>query len=348
MGRVLRTQQFILGPEVERLEKRMAERLGVAHAFGVTSGTDALLIALMAAGIGPGDEVITSTYSFFATGGTVARVGATPVFVDIAADFQLDVRQAAQKVGPKTKAIIPVHLFGLTADMDAVMGLARERNLVVIEDGAQAIDVLLPGGKVAGSVGDYGCYSFFPSKNLGAFGDAGLVVTNDPARAATLKAMRVHGAAVKYFHDMIGGNFRIDAMQAAILNVKERHLDGWTAQRRKNAAHYHAVLSTMACVQRGDVVLPTNDPRHSYNQFVIRAQRRDELKKHLASLDVQTEVYYPVPFHLQKCFAHLGYEKGALPRAEAAANEALAIPVAPGLATEQLDFVASSLDAFYR
>lgn len=352
VARVVKSNHFILGPEVEKLEKSMAERLGVAHAFGVSSGTDALVIALMAEGMGAGDEVVTSTYSFFATGGAIARVGAKAVFVDVESSgcgFQLDPAQVAQAITPKTRAIIPVHLFGLTADMDAIANIAavRERRIVIIEDAAQAIDVRLPNGKWAGTVGDYGCYSFFPSKNLGAMGDAGLVVTNDAARAAKLKAFRAHGAAVKYFHDFVGGNFRIDAMQAAILNVKAKHLDAWTAQRRANAARYHEAFATRASVKRGDVVLPPNDPRHSYNQFVIHAQKRDALKAHLQSKEVQTEVYYPVPFHMQKCFASLGYKLGDLPRAEKAANEALAIPVSPGLTNEQLDFVVETVDAFY-
>lgn len=348
--RVVKSQHFILGPEVEKLEKTMAERLGVAHAFGVSSGTDALVIALMAEGIGAGDEVITSTYSFFATGGAIARVGATPVFVDVEENsFQLDITQVARKISTKTRAVIPVHLFGLTADMKALQAIAavRERRICIIEDGAQAVDVRLPEGKWAGTVGDYGCYSFFPSKNLGAMGDAGLVVTNDAQRAAKLKAMRAHGAAVKYFHDFIGGNFRIDAMQAAVINVKAKHLDAWTAQRRANAAHYHQAFGSRASVKNGSVALPPNDPRHSYNQFVIRAQKRDALKAHLQSKEVQTEVYYPVPFHMQKCFANLGYKQGDLPRAEKAANEALAIPVSPGLTREQLDYVVDTIEAFY-
>jgi dTDP-4-amino-4,6-dideoxygalactose transaminase len=350
ISRVVKSQHFILGPEVEKLEKTMAERLGVAHAFGVSSGTDALVIALMAEGVGAGDEVITSTYSFFATGGAIARVGAKAVFVDVEENgFQIDVGQVQKAITPKTRAIIPVHLFGLTADMAALLALpaVREQRICIIEDAAQAIDVKLPNGKWAGTVGDYGCYSFFPSKNLGAMGDAGLVVTNDPARAKQLKAFRAHGAAVKYFHDFVGGNFRIDAMQAAVLNVKAKHLDAWTAQRRENAAHYHQAFASRASVKRGDVVLPPNDPRHSYNQFVIHAQKRDALKAHLQGKEIQTEVYYPVPFHMQKCFASLGYKQGDLPRAEKAAHEALAIPVSPGLTREQLDFVVDTVDAFY-
>lgn len=350
MTRVLRSQHFILGPEVEQLEKSMAERLGVAYAVGVSSGTDALVISLMAAGIGAGDEVVTSTYSFFATGGAIARVGARPVFVDIEpATLNLDVRRLDKAITSKTKAIIPVHLFGLTADMEAVSAVARERRLLVIEDAAQAIDVRLPGaqGKWAGTVGDYGCYSFFPSKNLGALGDGGLVVTNDATTATRLKAMRAHGAAVKYHHDMIGGNFRIDALQAAVLNVKLRHLDEWTAQRRVNARRYREKLAGRPFIVRGDVVLSPDDPRHSYNQFIVRAKRRDELRAHLGKNDVGSEVYYPVPFHLQRCFADLGYERGDFPVAEAAAADSLAIPVAPGTTPEQIDFVVDTLAAFY-
>lgn len=358
MGRVLRSQHFILGPEVATLEHTMAARLGVAHAFGVSSGTDALVIALMAEGIGRGDEVITSTYSFFATGGAIVRVGAKPVFVDIeptssALAFQIDAQQVAKAITPRTKAIIPVHLFGLTADMEAIGTIAREHRLAVIEDAAQCIDVRLPAragqpGRWAGSVGDYGCYSFFPSKNLGALGDAGLVVTQDAARGAKLKALRAHGAVVKYHHDYVGGNFRLDAMQAAVLNVKAKHLDAWTSQRRAHATHYHAAFAERGCVKRGDVVLPPNDPRHSYNQFVICAKKRDALKAHLDKQEIQTEIYYPVPFHLQKCFAELGYHQGDLPVAEQAARESLAIPVAPGTTAAQLDFVVESIDSYYR
>ncbi len=357
MARVLKSQQFILGPEVERLERSMAERLGVAHAFGVSSGTDALLLALMAAGVGPGDEVVTSTYSFFATGGAVARVGARPVFVDVEpATLNLDIRLLEKAVTPKTKAIIPVHLFGLTADMEAVNRIARARSLVVIEDAAQAIDVRLPqpegalgaaAAPWAGTVGDFGCYSFFPSKNLGAFGDAGLVVTKDKDKAARLKAMRGHGAVVKYHHDMIGGNFRIDALQAAVLNVKLPHLDAWTGQRRANAKRYRERLTGRPFVARGDVVLPPDDARHSYNQFIVRVKRRDELKAHLTAQGIGNEVYYPVPFHLQKCFAALGYRRGDFPVAEAAAADSLAIPVAPGTMPEQIDFVVDTLATFY-
>ena len=348
MTRVLKSQHFILGPEVERFEASMAARLGVTHAYGLSSGTDALVIALMAADIGPGDEVITSTYSFFATGGAVARVGARPVFVDIEpASFQIDPRLVEAVITPRTKAIIPVHLFGLTADMESIAAIARAHKLVVIEDAAQAIDVTLPGGRVAGTVGDMGCYSFFPSKNLGALGDAGLVVTSDSALGAKLKALRAHGAAVKYHHDLVGGNFRIDALQAAVLSVKLKHLDAWTAQRRANAKRYRERAVNLPCVTRGDVVLPTNDPRHSYNQFVVRVQKRDALRAHLSSREIQTEVYYPVPFHLQKCFAQLGYKRGDLLLAELAAQESLAIPVSPGLTEAQIDYVVDSLAAFY-
>jgi dTDP-4-amino-4,6-dideoxygalactose transaminase len=335
---VIESQYFINGPQVKECEAAIAEYCRCKHAVGVSSGTDALLIVLMAEGIGPGDEVITTPYTFFATAGCIARLGAKPVFVDIDPEtYNINPALIEAKVTPRTKAIIPVHLFGQMADMDPIMDIARRHNLVVIEDAAQAIGAE-DKGRRAGSIGHYGCLSFFPSKNLGCFGDGGMVVTNDPARAEKLAILRAHGSRPKYYHKVIGGNFRLDTLQAAIVTVKLRHLDGWTAGRRRNAARYDRLLSEAGLIP--GITPPANRAsRHIYNQYAIRTRRRDELQKHLKEQGIGTEVYYPVPMHLQECFAYLGHKAGDFPESERAAKESLALPVYPELTDEQAAYV---------
>jgi dTDP-4-amino-4,6-dideoxygalactose transaminase len=349
---VFASQRFILGPEVEQLEAEVAHYSGCEFGIGMSSGTDALLAALMAEGIGPGDEVITPPFSFFATAGVVHRLGARPVFVDIEPDtFNLDPTKLEAAVTSRTRAIIAVHLFGQMADMDAVMEVASRRGLCVIEDAAQSIGAELAGRR-AGSIGDYGCLSFFPSKNLGAAGDAGMVVCRDPARADRLRLLRSHGSRNKYFHDFVGGNFRIDALQAAILRVKLPHLDGWTAKRAQNARFYRdrfakagRVVDRASQLARGTLVAPIEAPsrRHVYNQFVIRVKDRDGLRAHLDARGIGSEVYYPLPFHLQECFRYLGHGAGAFAVSEQAAAEVLALPIYPELTAGQLEEVASAV-----
>ena len=348
IAKVCDSQRFIGGPEVDGLERELAERLGVKYAIGVSSGTDALLAAMMALGIGPGDDVVTSTYSFFATGGCIARLGARPVFIDIDPEtFNLDCRQLEAACSPATKAIMPVHLFGLVADMDDVLAVSRRRGVPVIEDAAQAIGARR-NGRTAGSFGAIGCFSFFPSKNLGAFGDAGLVTTSDPVLGARLRLLRNHGAEPKYFHKIVGGNFRLDALQAAVLRVKAPHLAGWTGGRRRNADRYRQLMR--AAGLDGKVTLPIEprDCEHIYNQFVIRVQARDALRTHLSSRGVETEIYYPVPLHLQECFAALGGRPGQLPHAEAASRESLALPIYSELTDDQLRYVVDAIAEFFR
>jgi dTDP-4-amino-4,6-dideoxygalactose transaminase len=346
--RVADSQRFIMGPEVEAFEREVAAVVDVRHAIGVSSGTDALLAALMALGIGPGDEVVTSTFSFFATAGCIARVGAKPVLVDIDPEtFNIDVVAATRACTARTKALMPVHLFGQSADMSAVLALADEYNLKVIEDAAQAIGASDHGGKVGG-IGNLGCFSFFPSKNLGGFGDAGLVTTNDDHLAHEVRLLRNHGMEPKYFHKTVGGNFRLDAIQAAVLRVKLPHLAGWTEGRRANAARYRQLFLDAGL--DGTVQLPSERPDrfHIYNQFVIRVADRNALKQHLDAASVGTEIYYPVPFHLQECFASLGYKQGDFPMAEQAADEVLALPIYPELSAEQQYFVVEQIAAHYR
>ena len=336
--RVCDSQQFILGPEVEALEHALAERLEVGHAVTVSSGTDAILAVLMALGIGPGDEVITSTYSFFATAGCVARLGATPVLVDIAPDtFNIVPAAIASAITPRTRAIMPVHLFGLCADMDPILQAAG-RNISVIEDACQAIGARYR-GRQAGSMGRVGCFSFFPTKNLGGFGDGGLVTTNDASLAHEVKLLRNHGAEPKYIHQRIGGNFRLDALQAAVLRVKLPHLAHWTEMRRRNAERY-AELFRKAGLD-GEVTLPVEPDgyTHIFNQYVIRLARRDDVRVQLASAGIGTEIYYPVPFHLQECFGALGYPAGSFPVAEEAASTSIALPIYSELSAEQQEAV---------
>lgn len=348
---VLETQRFILGPVVKACEEAVAEYCGCAHAVGVSSGTDALLVALMAEGIGPGDEVITTAYSFFATAGCIARLGAKPVFVDIdPATCNIDPACVEERITPRTRAILPVHLYGRMADMNPLMEIAGRRGLIVVEDAAQAIGAEL-GGRRAGSVGDYGCLSFFPSKNLGAFGDGGMVVTDDPDRAERLRVLRAHGSSPRYYHKVVGGNFRLDALQAAVVLAKLPHLDGWTARRQANARRYETLIRDAGLTCDGLVVLPDagNAPgvRHVFNQYVIRTPRRDELRAFLKQRSIGCEVYYPLPLHLQECFAGLGYKTGALPACERAARETLALPVFPELTDEQASWVVRAIRDFF-
>jgi dTDP-4-amino-4,6-dideoxygalactose transaminase len=344
--RVCDSQRFIMGPEIDALERELQAQLGVTHAIAVSSGTDALLLALMALGIAAGDEVVTTTFSFFATAGAIVRVGARPVLVDIdPATFNIDPAQAAAAITPRTKAIMPVHLFGLGADMDPMMAAAERAGIPVIEDAAQAIGATYK-SRPLGTIGAFGCFSFFPSKNLGAFGDAGLLTTEDNALAERARLLRMHGMKPKYYHHLVGANFRMDALQAAVLRVKAPHLARWTAGRRANAARYHDLFH--AAGLDGAVTLPVEpgDRSHIFNQFVIRTADRDGLKRHLDAEGIGNEIYYPVPFHLQPCFADLGYRQGAFPHAERAAQESLAIPVYGELTAAQQDLVVSAIGQF--
>jgi dTDP-4-amino-4,6-dideoxygalactose transaminase len=346
IDRVCDSQQFILGPEVAAFENEIASFCGAAYAIGVSSGTDALLAALMAAGVGPGDEVITSPFTFFATAGVVARLGARPVFVDIEAEsFNLDPDQVEDRLGGRAKAIVPVHLFGRCAAMEPIKEIAQRHGLVVIEDAAQAIGAKDHHGQGAGTIGDMGCFSFFPSKNLGAFGDGGMVVTSDSKLAEAVRVLRVHGGKPKYYHKQIGGNFRLDALQAAVLRVKLRYLPLWTAARRQNACRYRDLFAHAGLLPY--VLAPADTPGHIYNQFVIRCAERDALRAFLTEQDLETEIYYPVPLHLQECFASLGYREGQFPRAEAAAAEVLALPIYPELREEQQCYVVDQVCEFY-
>lgn len=350
-----RSQAFILGPDVAKLEERVASYCQTQFGIGVSSGTDALLIALMAIGISPGDEVITSPYSFFATAGAVARLGGKPVLVDIdPATYNIDPSKIASAITKKSKAIIPVHLYGQCADMGPILDLAQRHNLKVIEDAAQAIGAEYRDGRRAGSMGTVGCLSFFPSKNLGALGDGGMVVTNDQELAERIKVLRVHGGKPKYYHKMIGGNFRLDTIQAAVLNVKLNYLDEWTQRRQENARRYETLFQQSGLVQKGKVQLPAPVYResgakhyHIYNQFVLRVPQRDQLMAYLKEKGIGTEIYYPVPFHLQECFQYLGHKIGDFTEAERAAKETIAIPIYPELTAEQQTQVVGAIEEFY-
>jgi len=369
---VMDSQQFILGPKVEAFEAAIRQYTGANHAVGVSSGTDALLAVLMALGIGPGDAVITSPYTFFATAGSIARVGAEPVFIDIdPGTYNISVEeldaylvQACKRgrdgslfsySGKRLRAIMPVHLFGVCAPMDEILYLAAAHRLEIIEDAAQALGADYPSGSEvfrAGAMGDFGCFSFFPSKNLGAFGDAGMVVCRDESMAAKVRVLRNHGMEERYFHSMVGGNFRLDALQAAILHAKLPFLDGWSAARRANARFYREEFA-----RRGldNILTLPVEPyattgaknHHIYNQFVIRAPRRDELCGHLAKNEIGSAIYYPVPLHLQRCFSRLGYKAGDFPEAEKAALETLALPIYPELTQDQQRYVVDAIAGFY-
>ncbi len=345
--RVIESQYFILGPEVEALEDEIAAYCHCKYGIGVSSGTDALLVALMAIGLQPGDEVITSPYTFFATAGSVARLGGKPVFVDIDPQtYNIDPGGIEAVITSRTRAIMPVHLYGQIADMDPIMEVAERHNLVVIEDSAQAIGAEYKGRR-AGSIGQLGCFSFFPSKNLGAFGDAGMVVTNDPELAKKVMLLRGHGASPKYYHQIIGGNFRLDALQAAVLRVKLKYLDQWTAARQRNADVYRRLFED-STLGKGDVTLPVDlsFSRHIYNQFVIRVRQRDQLRAFLRNNNIGSEIYYPLPLHLQDCFAELGYQEGDFSLSEAAAAETLALPVYPELTVEMQRSVVAAIQNF--
>jgi len=392
MEEVLDSQHFILGPKVEALEDAIASYCGCKYGVGVSSGTDALLIALMVKGIGPGQGVITVPFTFFSTAGSVARVGARPFFVDIdrltynidpdaikkfveaECNFDSGAGTLVKKtIGTRIRAIIPVHLYGQCAEMDRIMEIARGYNLVVIEDGAQAIGTEYPytySGEPmrAGSMGHFGCFSFFPSKNLGGFGDGGMVTTSDEEMAEKLKILRAHGSKPKYYHHLVGGNFRLDALQAAVLLVKLKYLDTWTNKRRQNASYYDSLFQQSGLVDRGLVTTPQpvwekifsknlSNPKfeirnskltgHIYNQYVIRAKRRDELRAYLGEHGVGTEIYYPLPLHLQACVAELGYKAGDFPESEKAAAETLALPIYPELEPAQQEYVVARVNSFY-
>ena len=356
MRRVVQSQTFILGQEVATLEEHIASYCQTKFGIGVSSGTDALLLALMALGIGSdGDEVITTPYSFFATAEVIVRVGGKPVFVDIdPISYAMNPAHIERVITPKTKAIIPVHLYGQCADMKPILDIAQRHQLAVIEDAAQALGAAYTDGRRTGNMGTVGCFSFFPSKNLGAMGDAGMVVTNDVQLADRLRTLRVHGAEHKHYHRLMGGNFRLDAIQAAILNVKLKYLNDWTSQRARNASRYETLFKKSDVVETNQIQLPTAmyahagiDNHHIYNQFVIRARQRDRLHRYLGDNGVASEIYYPVPLHLQECFGNLGYREGDFPESERAAREILALPIYPELTNEQQTYIVDTIQSFY-
>ena len=352
ISEIMDSNRYIMGPEIEALEESVAEYSQCKRAIGVSSGSDALIVALMALGIGHGDEVITTTYSFFATAGAIARLGAVPVLVDIdPVSYNLDVSQIEDKINDKTKAIIPVHLYGQMADMTSIMDIANKYGLAVIEDAAQAIGSEDAQGRRAGSVGTCGCFSFFPSKNMGALGDGGMVVTNDEALADTIFQMRNHGMNPKYYHKIIGGNFRLDAIHAAVLRIKLRHLDSWSAGRQANAEEYYRLFEEAGLDQ---VKLPKaiykdsgSAHYHIYNQFIIEVEDREALRSFLNESKIGNEVYYPLSFHQQECFAYLGYQEGDFPKAEHASNKTLALPIYPELTNDMQAYVVSKIAEFY-
>jgi dTDP-4-amino-4,6-dideoxygalactose transaminase len=364
---VVESQYFIMGPDIAKLEEEINNYLNCQFSIGVSSGTDALLLALMALDIEPGDEVIVPTYSFFATAGVVARLNAKPVFVDIdPITFNIDPKLIEKKITPKTKAIIPVHLYGQSADMNSIMAIARKYSLFVIEDAAQAIGTQYKDGRFVGTIGDIGCFSFFPSKNLGGFGDGGIVTTNNPNLEHKLRIMRVHGMEPKYYHKVIGGNFRLDSLQAAVLRVKLPHLDSWSAKRRLNAELYVKYFIEAGLAEEvgrlgfdsaNKVLLPKavytptkeNDGfknYHIYNQFIIRVERRNELWEFLKKKDVGCEVYYPVPFHRQECFEYLKCNDSEFPHSNNASKHTLALPIYPELTEEQIKYVVDMIGEF--
>ena len=344
--RVIDSQKFILGDDVKKLEAELADYCGTKYAIGCASGSDALFLALMALDIKPSDEVLTTPYTFFATAGAISRIGAVPVFADVEEDtFNLDIEQAAQVLAkhPKVRAMIPVHLFGGCCDMDPLCAMAAERGIAIIEDAAQSIGSEYKGRR-AGSIGQMGAFSFFPSKNLGGYGDGGLISTNDAALAERLTALRVHGRTGKYFHQWIGVNSRLDSLQAAVLRVKFRYLDSWTAGRQANADRYRAALVGLPVTPANPAEYQT---RHVYNQFVICGAKRDALQAHLKTMGIGSEVYYPLPLHLQPCYEDLGYKQGDFPVSEKLAAESLALPVHSELAADEIEYVCDAIRSFY-
>ncbi len=355
MLKLCEEQRFILGKELADFEEAVARYINVPKAVGVSSGTDAILVSLMALDIKAGDKVATTTFSFFATAGCIARVGATPVFVDIEEEtFNMDMEKLEEVLKKHNiKAVVPVHLFGQMCDMDALMALKEKYGFYVIEDAAQSIGSQYKDGKQAGNFGEYGCFSFFPSKNLGCFGDGGLVGSKDLNLAEKVAILRNHGGKVKYFHDFVGGNFRLDNLQALVLNVKLKYLNDWHKKRQTNAEKYNSLFEKkglLEFVKLPKAVYKTSgvDNYHIYNQYVIRVKRRDELKAFLAENGVGCEVYYPRCFHEQSCFSYLGYKRGDFPLAEKAAEEVLAIPIYPELTDEQIEYVVATIDKFYK
>ena len=346
--RVVDSQKFILGEDVQKLEQETAAYCRSSYAVGCASGSDALVLALVALGVGPGDEVLTTPYSFFATAGAISRAGAVPVFVDVEPDtFNIDVAKVEEvlEARPKIRAIIPVHLFGGCADMDPLLAIAAARGVAIVEDAAQSIGSEYKGRR-AGSMGQIGCFSFFPSKNLGGYGDGGLVTTNDAGLRDRLIALRTHGSRKKYFHEWIGFNSRLDALQAAVLRVKLRYLDGWSEGRQRNADLYRMLLEKKS-IPVAAPLPPEYQSRHIYNQFVIRGQRRDELQTYLKEQGIGSEVYYPLPLHLQRCYAFLGHQPGDFPISEQLAAESLALPIYPELAIDDIEYVCHAIERFY-
>jgi dTDP-4-amino-4,6-dideoxygalactose transaminase len=344
---VLETQRFVLGPEVEQLEAEISDYVGCRFAVSCASGTDALMLALMAAGVKSGDEIITTPFTFVATASAIVRAGATPVFTDIdPQSYNLAPESVAQAITPRTRAIIPVHLFGLPAQMETIMDLAESHGLTVIEDAAQAIGATHRGRKV-GTIGAMGCFSFFPSKNLGGAGDGGIITTNNPDHADRLRLLRVHGSRQKYQYEILGTNSRLDALQAAILRVKLRHLNDWTERRRRNAARYRRLFADSRVAN--NLMLPTEPDgiRHVYNQFTVSCAGRDHLREYLHREGIPSEIYYPYPLHLQPAFAYLGYKKGSLRNAEAAAREVLSLPIYPELTEDQQQIIVNAITRFF-
>lgn len=363
--KVAESQYFILGPEVSAMEKEFCDYLGCKHAIGVSSGTDALLLALMAIDIKQGDEVIVPTYSFFATAGVVSRLNAKPVFIENdPVTFNMDPKDFEKKITNKTKAVIPVHLYGQSADMDEIVRIAKEHKIIVIEDAAQAIGAQYKDGRFVGTIGDIGCFSFFPSKNLGCYGDGGLVTTNNDELAKILTIKRVHGAEPKYYHKVIGGNFRLDALQAAVLRVKLPHLDKWSEKRQQNANRYTQLFIDAGLAEepgkttfdkKNKVLLPAAvferfrvKNYHIYNQYIVRVEQRDAMREFLTKNEIGSEIYYPVPFHLQECFNDLGYKKGDFPYSEFSADKSIALPIYPELSDEQLVYVVDTFKKFFK
>lgn len=348
LARVLDTNAFILGGEVAALESELAAYCSTTHAIGCASGSDAILLALMALGVGPGDEVITTPYSFFATVSSITRLGATPVFVDIDADtYNLDVAQIGAKITENTKAIEPVHLYGQCADMSALRDIGEKRGVPIVEDAAQAIGAEDNGCR-AGSMSEIGCFSFYPSKNLGGMGDGGFLSTNDDNLAKKLRALRVHGAEEKYYHKYVGLNSRLDGFQGAVLRVKLPHLDSWTERRRDNASRYRQLFTDTGLAEQIGIPVERDNCRHIYNQYVIRVPgRRDELRAFLTANEIGSDIYYPLPLHLQECFAYLGYREGDMPESEKASRETLALPIYPELRAEQQEYIVEKIAEFF-